>query len=1147
MQGWIVVPVSLAYLGILFLIAWYGDRQTRWLSRWRPWIYSLSIAVYCTSWTFYGTVGQASSNPWSFLPIYIAPIIVFTLGWRVLARLMLIAKREHITSIADFIAARYGKSQGLAVTVTLIAVVGILPYIALQLRGITMGLDIVAPNLASQFGYLDRHVSWFVVAALAVFTMLFGTRHIDNTEHHRGMMMAVAFESIVKLVAFILVGSFIVWLAIRREDINLIDTAIATYQSPNIATLVIHTLLTMIAIICLPRQFHTMIVENERAQDLHTARWVFPLYLVLMGLFVLPIAWAGQSLLTNTSPDTFVISLPMSVGANDIALLAFLGGTSAASGMVIVSTIALAIMVSNDLVLPLLLRRMRFADKGHQQFSGLLLNVRRGLILLLLFGAWGFYQALDSIESLSVIGFLSFAAIAQFAPALIGGLYWRSGNRKGVYVGLLMGFVIWLITLMSQTHLLAGDAQSNVLIRLITPPEVIQGWGVKSSEWGMLLSIGLNTLCYVFISLVTRSSLSERLQSAAFVGMPLPENENISLYQSRVTVAELEMLASRFVGRTRAKNAFNHFWQQQSETLLPNQQAPAGLIRHTERLLAGVFGVSSAKLVLTSALQGKNMQLEEVATIVDEASELYDFSRGLLQGAIEHIGQGIAVVDKQLRLVAWNQRYLELFIFPPGLIQVGRPIADVIRHNAQQGLCGPGDPEVHVKKRIYHLEQGTRHTSSRVRPDGRVIEVQGNPMPSGGFVMSFTDITVFREAEKALQDANERLEERVHERTQELENLNKRLVTATQRSEQESQSKTRFLAAVSHDLMQPLNAARLFASSLSEVANDGETKKLSGHIESALGAAEDLIGDLLDISRLESGKLKANMQSFPIKEVFDNLSAEFGVLAEEQNIHFKALDSSLCVRSDAKLLRRVLQNFLTNAFRYSPRGRVVLGARRVNETVRIEVWDNGMGISEDQQQLIFQEFTRVDQARADQGLGLGLAISKGLSQVIDGQIGLRSWLDKGSVFSITIERQAQADIRPSLVNSTEPIIKHSELSHLKVLCVDNETDILVGMQNLLERWQCDVRTATDLVTSLQHLESGWTPDVIFSDYRLDNDRTGLEVLQQCRLRLGSQFEGVIISADRTPDMMEGIKSNGFGFIAKPVKPLKLRAVLNRLS
>jgi len=1143
MQGWIVVPVTLTYLGILFLIAWYGDRQTHWLARWRPWVYSLSIAVYCTSWTFYGTVGQASNNPWSFLPIYIAPIFVFVFGWRVLARLILIAKREHITSIADFIAARYGKSQGLAVTVTLIAVVGILPYIALQLRGITMGLDIVAPLLSSQFGYEDGHISWFVVGALAVFTILFGTRHIDTTEHHRGVMMAVAFESIVKLAAFLVVGIFIFYLALSRADIELIDIAIDTYESPNVPRLIIHTLLTMAAIVCLPRQFHTMVVENERAQDLHVARRVFPTYLLLMGIFVLPISWVGQSLLTGSPADTYVISLPLSVGANNVALLAFLGGTSAASGMVVVSTIALAIMVSNDLVLPLLLRRIKLSQRTHTHFSGLLLNIRRILILLILFGAWGFYMALDSIRSLSVIGLLSFAAIAQFSPALIGGMYWRLGNKKGVYTGLFVGFTVWLVTLMNQTDMLAGDSSSNLLLWIIRPPHIFVDWSLTSSDWGMALSVIANLTCYIFISLVTRSSLSERLQSAAFVGTPLPENENMNLYQSRVTVSELEMLASRFVGRSRARNAFNNFWRQEGHTLLPNQQASSGLIRHAERVLAGVFGASSAKLVLTSALKGKKMQLEEVATIVDEASELYDFSRGLLQGSIEHISQGITVVDKQLRIVAWNQRYLELFEFPSGLIQVGRPIAEVIRHNARMGLCGPGDPEEHVRRRVFHLERGSQHTSSRIYPDGTVIEVQGNPMPGGGFVMSFTDITVFREAEKTLKEVNENLESRVLERTQELEDLNKRLVSATQSANTESQSKTRFLAAVSHDLMQPLNAARLFASSLSEVAKDSETKQLSTNIESALGAAEELIGDLLDISRLESGKLKTNIKNFKLNDVLNNLNAEFSALAIRQGIRFKMIPSNLMVNSDPKLLRRVLQNFLTNAFRYNPKGKVLLGTRRVGEQIRIEVWDNGVGIAQDKQSAIFDEFTRGEVSHNSQGLGIGLAISRGIARVLEHEIGLRSWPDEGSVFSITLDKgehvESTAVIKPQ--QNIAPLV------NMRVLCVDNELDILSGMRTLLERWGCEVKTSQDLVGSLKLLQQNWIPNVIFSDYRLDNDRTGLEVLQQCRLRLGDNFEGIIISADRTDEMLGAIKSNGFGFIAKPVKPLKLRAVLNRVK
>ncbi|UXI01112.1 PAS domain-containing hybrid sensor histidine kinase/response regulator [Photobacterium sp. TY1-4] len=1143
--GWIVVPVSLAYLGLLFLIAWYGDKKPQWMAGWRPWIYSLSIAVYCTSWTFYGTVGQASQNIWSFLPIYLAPILVFTVGWRILARLVLIAKREHITSIADFIAARYGKSQGLAVVVTLIAVIGILPYIALQLRGITMGLAQIAPSLGQQSGVDDSDIAWMVTAALAVFTVLFGTRHIDSTEHHRGMMMAVAFESIVKLVAFLIVGVFALGLLADLPVEALAGALDAPAVTPDFGSLLIHMLLTMAAIICLPRQFHTIVVENSRAQDLHLARWVFPGYLLLMGLFVVPLALAGQALLPGVVADTYVINLPLLQGADEIALLAFLGGTSAATGMVIVSTIALTIMVSNDLVLPLLLRRLRISGRNFAEFSGLLLNVRRTLILLLLTAAWGFHQVLDEIESLSAIGFLSFAAIAQFAPALLGGIYWREGNRKGVYAGMLGGLALWVITMMNQTQMLAGSAETNLLLWLLTPPQ----WPVLKQlapvDWGMLLSLLVNLALYVAVSLLTRTSLTERLQAATFVGAPLPDSENASLYQTRVTVAELEMLAARFVGRKRVRYAFSQFAEQHHADLLPQQQAPATLIRHTERVLAGVFGASSARLVLTSALQGRNMQLEEVATIVDEASELFDFSRGLLQGAIEHISQGIAVVDKQLRLVAWNQRYLELFSFPPGLIQVGRPIADVIRHNAQQGLCGPGDPERHVAKRVEHLKRGTAHTSSRIRPDGQVIEVQGNPMPGGGFVMSFSDITDFRLAEEALKEANENLEARVRQRTRELELLNRQLVSATQQAEQQARSKSRFLAAVSHDLMQPLNAARLFSSSLTEVAKDpqavAEVVKLAQHIESALGGAEDLIGDLLDVSRLEAGKLQVNVRAFPASEVLDTLSAEFSALAREQGLTFEVVNSRAVIVSDPKLLRRALQNFLTNAFRYNPGGKVVLGIRRSAERLQIQVWDNGPGIPEEKQAHIFEEFTRIERNGVDHGLGLGLAIARGICRVLDHPLAMRSWPGQGTVFELGVARGVA--VEPVVPDPVAPV--SAPLAGLKVLCVDNEPDILLGMDSLLSRWGCEVRLAETVSQAMQRLDDGWRPDFVLSDYHLTHQQTGLQVLHQCCLRLGKTFKGVVISADRTDEIQQAIRGHGFGFISKPVKPLKLRALLNQ--
>ncbi|HHQ4788537.1 hybrid sensor histidine kinase/response regulator [Aeromonas hydrophila] len=1146
-QGWLLIGLSLSYLGLLFLIAYVADKNKRRRLKGQPLLYSLSLAVYCTSWTFFGTVGQASESPWSPVPIYLGPMLVFLFGWRLLARLILVAKREHITSIADFIAARYGKSQRLAMVIALIAIMGILPYLVLQLKAIVTGLDLLMANSvpAGPTGN-TAGLALGVALLLALFSILFGTRHLDATEHHRGMVVAIAFESVVKLLAFMAVGGFALWLILSKPSqartlvaSDFLDAVVAVTPG-SLLELAIYTLVAMCAVICLPRQFHVTVVENNQGQDLHWARWLFPLYLFVMGLFIWPLALAGKQWVgAGMASDTYVISLPMSLGFDGMALLAFLGGTSAATGMVIVCTIALAIMVSNDLVLPVLLRR--FWQQGRdERLVRLLLQVRRGAILLILLAAWGLYLWLGDLTSLSRIGYLSFGAVAQFAPALLLGLYWRHGNRKGVYLGLALGVSLWFATLLAESGLLAGSP----LAALLAPPDWPAFRDLSLGAWCIFLSLLLNLIGYVAGSLLSQAAVSERLQAANFVGKP--SRDTTALYQARVSVKELEMLAARFVGSSRVKRAFGRFAGERGGTLAPQMQASAELIAHTERLLAGVFGTSSARLVLASALQGRNMQLEEIATIVDEASDVFRFNRGLLQGAIEHMGQGISVVDRELKLVAWNRRYIELFHYPPGLIQVGRPIEEIIRYNAEQGLCGPGDVEAHVARRVAFMQRGSQHISARERPDGRVIEMQGNPMPAGGFVMTFTDITPFRDAERVLREANEHLEARVAERTHELSELNRQLLLVNQQVERANHSKSRFLAAVSHDLTQPLNAAKLFTSSLLEMLPPAdEPARIARHIDDALGATEDLITDLLDISRLEAGKFKAKKLDFALRDVFDNLKAEFGVLAQAGGIQFSVVESGVAVYSDVRLLRRVLQNFLTNAFRYNPGGRVLLGCRRLGDKVRIEVWDNGPGIPADKQEAIFDEFSRLDHSRTarEQGLGLGLAIARGIALVLGHNLTLCSWPGAGSVFAITLNLATRPVATTQVAAPTQ---RDSQLEGIRVLCIDNESDILIAMHSLLGRWGCEVVCAQSLAQAEDLIAGGFLPQLVLSDYHLDDGKTGLQALHMLRLAHGNDIGGIIISADRKSELQAQIREHGYGYISKPVKPLKLRALMNSI-
>ncbi|MFN3581056.1 MAG: NahK/ErcS family hybrid sensor histidine kinase/response regulator [Pseudomonas sp.] len=1154
LSGALVASIFLFYMALLFAIAFWGDRQTSEFNpRLRVWVYSLSLAVWCTSWTFFGAVGMAAEQVWGFLPIYIGPVVLFLFGWRLYARMIAISKQENITSIADFIASRYGKSRSLAVIVSLLCLLSVLPYIALQLKGIVLGYNLLsAPTVvqgleqAEQTGAGDTAL--IVTLVLALFTILFGTRSLDATEHHRGMMLAIAFESLVKLLAFLAVGAFVTFSLFGGVG-DLIERAASSpelteyWQRETLFTnLLFQSFIAILAFLCLPRQFQVAVVENIQPGDLRLARWVFPAYLVLAALFVVPISLAGQMTVgPGVSADSYVISIPLLEGRPILALLAFIGGASAATGMVIVAAIALSTMVSNDVVLPLLLRKKNQPERSYAEFRGLLLNVRRTSILVILLLAYVVYRVIGSAGSLASIGQIAFAAIAQLAPAMFGALFWKQANRSGVLAGLLVGISLWFYLLI--VPLLGAQPQGWPILRSIYSGSL--GLPIDTLTLGSLLALLGNVLVFMLVSLGSRTRVLEHWQASRFVSQDSQQwDDGPSRALLRVTVEDLLALAGRFVGEERALTSFERYALTQSTSLALGQIANSGWISHTERLLAGVLGASSARVVVKAAIEGRDMQFDDVVRIVDEASEVLQFNRGLLQGAIENINQGISVVDKELRLVAWNRRYLEMFEYPEGLIFIGRPVADIIMHNARRGLCGPGDPQEHVDKRISWMRQGNAHRSERLFPTGQVIEIIGNPMPGGGFVMSFTDITDFRRAEQALKEANEGLEQRVAERTRELSALNQALIQAKAQTEKASQSQSRFLTAVSHDLMQPMNAARLFSASLShhgELPNDAQ--ELVRHLDTSLRSAEDLISDLLDISRLEAGRITPEWNDFALSELLEPLHVELGALAVEQGVDLHVHLSRLRVRSDMRLLRRVLQNFLTNAFRYAGRARVVLGVRRAGNRVRIEVWDQGPGIPEDKLKVIFEEFQRLDSHRtqAEKGLGLGLAIAEGLCRVLGHELAVSSWPGKGSVFSVTVPL-AQLGVKAALdaPGQNSPIV-----SGAKILCVDNEATILVGMQSLLSRWQCQVMVARDREEIGAILASGFVPQLVLADYHLDDGDTGVAVMHWLRGEWGAELPGVVISADGRSELLGEIRQAGLDFLPKPVKPAALRALISR--
>lgn len=1187
-----IVTVSLAYVALLFLIAWWGDRYAR---RGRglfaqPVIYSLSLAVYCTSWTFYGAVGQAATNGWDFLPVYLGPALMFVVLGGFIVRIVRVSKEQNITSISDFLASRFGKTQGLAVLVTVVATLGVLPYIALQLKGIAMGFTLLTgpPDngvaVADTPGALLTDTALLVALLLALFTILFGTRQLDATEHHPGLMLAVAFESLVKLLAFLAVGVFVTWFMFdglnTLDPLRIDDAVVAGMFAPDALTLSFFTilLLSMLAIFCLPRQFHVAVVESTSERDVGWARILFPAYLVLISVFVVPIAVAGLLSFERGVPsDTFMIALPLSAGQHGLALLAMIGGFSAATGMVIVAAVALSTMVSNDIVMPALLRRHAARAAGEADLGRLLLGVRRLVIVALLLFAWGYYRLFGYAETLAGIGLLSFAAVAQFGPLMVAAAYWRGANRHGATLGLSLGFAGWFYCLMlpvilQGTGVLTGWLDEGPLGIAWLRPEALFGSRFDDPLshgvfWSLLMNVG-GLLAGTWAG---QERPIDRIQANAFHGAALGATADALPGVGIAKVGDFMALTQRFLGESRSRQTFEAYARQRGQPLHEDQPADGELLQHTERVLSGVIGASSARQVLTSALAGTGMRFDAVVRLLDRTSQRLKFRQELLQSAMENLSEGISVIDAEFRLVAWNRAYLRLFDYPEGLIHIGRPIVEVLEFNARRGWLGEGEIATLVERRMAWLRQRSPHYYERVGADGRVIEIRGNPMPGGGFVTSFTDVTARRRTEAALRDSEKRLtealgglEQRVDERTRELTGLNaelRREVTMRARVEEAlrvakaaadeaNQSKTRFLAAASHDLLQPMNAARLFASSLAQLPGQtSEQQHLVERLDGALESAEQLLSALLDISRLDAGAMPVELRSFPVSELLDPLYAEFSALAAERGLRFDRIDCSATVRSDPKLLRRILQNFLSNALRYTPSGRVLLGCRRRAGELVIQVLDTGPGIPADQTEAIFREFHRLQGAQRGQGrgLGLGLAIVERVARMLDHPVQVRSRPGHGTVFEITVPL-ARAGETTSL---TRPARRRNpqDLTGLVVLCIDNEEDILAGMGALIRPWGCEVLTATSGADARQLLARRVAPpDVVLVDYHLDDGQDGLSVMAALREQWAMPtLPGILITADQSETVRERARTIGLRVLTKPLKPAALRALLGRLA
>lgn len=1133
--GWLAL--GLGYLIVLFWVARWGDTNSqtaRWLTS-HPLVYSLALGIYCTAWTFFGAVGQSSTQQWMYLPILLGPVIVYIFAYRFIYKMTHVSKKQHISTIADFISSRYGKRQLVALLVTIIALLATIPYVALQLQAIGSTFQLVTnqENTAA--------IVLFATSFVALFAMYFGTRNTDVTEYRRGLILAISLESCIKLVALILVASvgYAFWSKAHTQPIfhdYVSSDALLAFISVDFW---IQTLMAGAAVICLPRQFHVAVIDNLKISHLKTARWFFPLYLTIIALTIPVIAAAGKVIFADESlnADSYVLGIAIFSESMLLQVIVFLGGLSAATAMIIVATLTLSTMITNDLVLPKLM--------DNETYSGInrvkrIKHIRRFIIFSILVLAYLYQQQMANQASLSSIGLLAFSLVIQLLPAIVGGLYWQRAHAHGVYAGLLSGFLVWLLILFIPLI----DPSSS-------PVEVSNQTHLFSI--GALYSLLANISFFIGFSLLAKPSLIDRIQAKMFVeptSMGDQFNDNKAV---NVSKEDLKTLISKFTGQKRCDQLFEVYELQSAKKELTNDVDQA-LLSFCERALGGVVGSSSARALIDSLIRGKSLDITDVVNFFDGTTQAMQFNMSALLTSLENIDQGISVIDKDLRLIAWNKRYTSLFNYPSSLVFVGAPVEPLIRHNALHDVGERNDIDTIVSQRMVLLRNGTPHKSRRTRADGHIIEMVSNPLPGGGFVISFHDVTGYVMAQEELKESNIDLAARVEKRTEEVHSINaelrleierrnqleKSLIRAKKEAEDANESKTRFLALASHDVLQPLNAAKLYLTALQETQFDKDTNDILTKLNDSVVSSETLISTILDISRLDQGEMKPFIETVNIPETVTPIVNEMTMKAKSKGLDFRYRGVDCWVSADKTYLYRIIQNLVSNAVKYTKKGKVLLTVRKRADKILIQVRDTGIGISTLQQAAIFSDFYRVENTD-EEGIGLGLGVVKRLSQQLSCCIRVDSQENKGSCFSLEFASMPAPEKPKIIANPVNSVFKK-----LRILCIDDQQENLDAMQTVLTKWGIEVGLAKSYKSAIE-VAKELQPHILLVDYQLGKGPDGLEIIDLLRQQLNTILPACLVTAKRGDDLLKLCNDHGVNYLSKPLKPAKLRSLIQSMA
>ena len=1111
------------YVGLL---VWVGHRMGRAPAKLagggvQTLFYGLSLATLGSAWTYFGGVGDASQGSWLYVANALGPILAITVGYPVWRRIAHLSKQENVGSLADFLAARYGKSRVLGSLAACVACLGALPYISLQLSVLTRVWAFAVQSRAP--GGAEALV---LMALLAVFAMVFGARRPSLTQQDRGFVGMIAIESIVKLSALLIVAvAGIAYFAHEPGGWQTAAKAIPAAPPAFDLSFLTLVLLCTVTAFTLPRQFHLGFVTLERVADIRAAAWILPAYFLLWVFATFASSLMVRVGLGMPGQDSYlqVLAVPWMQGQPLVALVALLGGLSAGAAMVIVETTAISAMASNEIVLPLVARAMR-RSRSSERLGQSILRVRRTTIVALALFAWLYYLALGSTQAPNQLGLTALTAFAQLVPALFGGIYWRRGHARGAIAGIAAGMLVWAAAI--ATPALQPVEHTGL-------PAAVGIWGAAPHAFPTLAiyaSLVLNVLLYVVVSLRSGPRLIDRIQADSFVTRQRGSEPAAGEY-IRATVGDLRRLVAHFLGLAETDKALLSYRISAHAGDMPDdRQASPNLVRAAEKLLAGVIGAPSARNVVALALSAGSQDAREISRILDEAGQAIHFSRELLQTTLENLPQGIAVVDEGLALVAWNSRYLSLMGLQPAGIYVGKGLTELA--GPAEGAGTDGHVRRFVTAKLTLVQARAEFQEEIEDSSGRRLRVSGRALSGGDYLTTLEDITDLRAAEKVLARSNEELEQRVGERTAELRRANEALSVANEMAERATGAQRRFVAAASHDLVQPLHAARLFIGNAQACAGQGDSSvSLLQKADQAVEAAHRLLGALLYLSQIESGALQPRLGPVDAGSLLRSLAEEFAPQAESRGLELVLLPTSAWVSSDRGLLRSLLQNLVANALRYTTRGKVVIALRRCRAGQRFEVRDTGIGIVPDDLPAAFGEFSRLPQGQSmSDGAGLGLAIVARIGQALGHAISVRSLPGRGSVFSVTVPAAEPVPLAP------RRSLQGTSLDGLRVACIDDEPDVLLGGAALIQRWGGHVSAFASAEEALAN-PGPW--DVAIADYQLGGSN-GLDYLRS--LDPGRTLRVLLTASPKAVRATE-LAGEGIVLLAKPIAPLALQEIL----